>query len=900
MSRKRKRARGKSTREQAPQERVVQERVVLEEVESAQDPVGSGAEPAGEPLWRAVAREPIALGLALIVFCRPWWDGMTYPSFNTYFLWAIVVLTALWAARLLLRGEPIRFALPVGLLTLFFCIAFLTGLDTVQVHLTYRALLFWVGHLFLFLLCTNALRSPLAIGIVLGAFVLSSTANALWSIIHFEYMLPLMREEVADPAVRQYFFGTTELGPDLRHRLEMNRAFGTLLQPNALAAFLILGIPYAAGEAWPTFLKWRKALAGGGGEEGGSAQERLRVSAAVGVIAWFLTIASATFIYPYLLLVIKRDLNWMDHTVQSLFYLGVLPIAMAGLCVFLTRRIGVRGLRLTLQSCVLPMMFIAEVAALWLTYSRGGFIALSAAVTLAAALYALGSGKIGRVGPWARGAAACLLIALAAASFAGPHGWAQDAPGVGNAPPAFQEGIRVEGLDFSTKDLVNPNTFRIRLTYWKVGLIMAKDNLWTGVGLGNFGTVYAKYQYLGAGPVQAAHNDYLQMFCETGVFGLLAFCAFWGYFCLWGGRRILREKNAAHRWLLAGLYASVMAFLIHSLVDFNFYNPTLASIAFFMAGLFYARSAQLDPTEQAPSTKKKWVYQAVALPILVVVAFATGAAMRAYIIDFELTEGGLWRKVTHVGDRFAMRSQVNMASFILRDVSQRGGNSRNALYRPVADVALLIDDRKTIEDFGVIRVHRRPGDASSLRPLGRDEPIPPTAWVFFHNVEKARKAAVQWSELHLERLKLIDDIYPFIPEVAMTIFEWYDLLQSQTDDPEKRREYVLECLRWAEKGVERNPEQAWFRNWHAKALWLCGKTGEAAESLDYYYAGLEEYRKACELFDISPFAWGQYGTAQKKLGKALVDAGNVDEGEQMIENGKMALARSKELDAFSM
>jgi hypothetical protein len=56
---------------------------------------------------------------------------------------------------------------------------------------------------------------------------------------------------------------------------------------------------------------------------------------------------------------------------------------------------------------------------------------------------------------------------------------------------------------------------------------MAEDNLLAGVGLGNFGTVYPKYQYLGAGDVKPAHNDYLQVLAELGVPGLVAFLWLW-------------------------------------------------------------------------------------------------------------------------------------------------------------------------------------------------------------------------------------------------------------------------------------------------------------------------------------------------------------------------------------
>ena len=86
----------------------------------------------------------------------------------------------------------------------------------------------------------------MAIGIVLTAFVASSLTETTWSLVHFHYVLPYVRESVMkSPALLKMYFGTTDLSPELVHRLEVNRAFGSLLFPNALAALIVIGIPYA-------------------------------------------------------------------------------------------------------------------------------------------------------------------------------------------------------------------------------------------------------------------------------------------------------------------------------------------------------------------------------------------------------------------------------------------------------------------------------------------------------------------------------------------------------------------------------------------------------------------------------------------------------------------------------
>ena len=97
-------------------EGTVEEEVVsTEDVEQEESRVASSTSPGGVPLWRAILSEPIALGIAVVIFFRPWRDGLTYPAFNAYYLWVIILLTAFWGARLLLRGETIRFRTPIFL-----------------------------------------------------------------------------------------------------------------------------------------------------------------------------------------------------------------------------------------------------------------------------------------------------------------------------------------------------------------------------------------------------------------------------------------------------------------------------------------------------------------------------------------------------------------------------------------------------------------------------------------------------------------------------------------------------------------------------------------------------------------------------------------------------------------
>ncbi len=836
-------------------------------------------------LWRAVAREPVALGLAAVVFFRPWRDGLTYVSFNTYFLWLIIALAALWGVRLLLRGGPLRHAIPLALFAAFLGIALLTGIDSVQRDATYRSLLFWTGHFFLFALCTNALKTRMALGIVLAAFVVSLSANAFWAIFHYHYILPMMREMVRDnPAVLQQFFGQSELTLDLKHRLEVNRAFGTLLFPNALAAVMILGIPVTLGFLRPAYAKWRVAMRG----DGATAYTLSPWGAAAAV--WASSIVTALVLSLYVVNIFLRRQDPSAFWYVAGFLLVAMPLAAAIGSALSVRKFGFPTVWYAALLAGLSAGVVLQSIALWLTYSRGGAMGIVAAGVLSAALYLAAGKRLPRAGKGVRIAAAMVVWAAAAGLLAG-------VPSVAQGPPADGR-IQLEGVDLTPSDLLNTGSFQLRVTYWKVGLRMAADNLWTGVGLGNFGTAYANYQYRGAGDVQAAHNDYLQALCETGVFGFLAFCAFWLYFAAWGARRILRETDSLQRWVLSGLYAATIAFLVHSLVDFNFYNPSLVSLAMFVAGVFYALASEVPGATppQDGGRKKLARHQIMALPILLVVALTMGAALRVYIVDWLLTEGDLVGSMVRVGNRSVMRDRLATGRFFLKEIQDPKRDRQFAPRIPLFRAQLLIPDLGELQGLGSFRVVV-PGNPPSLRPLSQGEVPPENAFLFVTDGEKARNMALPMAEVATDFLEQVDAIFPYIPEVSMTLYEWYTLMQEAAQDPVLKKKYVTSALKWAQAGVERNPRQAWFHEWLGTAIMLDAYVKGGNDAAAKYRRALDEYRKACDLYPISPRSWGQLATALEKVGAAFVQAGAKDEGARLAAEAAKAREKSNSLSA---
>lgn len=134
----------------------------------------------------------------------------------------------------------------------------------------------------------------------------------------------------------------------------------------------------------------------------------------------------------------------------------------------------------------------------------------------------------------------------------------------------------------------------------------ALDFLPFGSGLGTFADVFKRYQIEGmASFFDHAHNDYAELFLETGVAGI-------AIVVLLGGAYVMRWGQLASGWrrhslgylqVAAGL--GMLAMLVHAFADFNFHIPANAIYFSFLAGVFFfsphREERDLTPPSAAPS-----------------------------------------------------------------------------------------------------------------------------------------------------------------------------------------------------------------------------------------------------------------------------------------------------------
>ncbi len=221
-----------------------------------------------------------------------------------------------------------------------------------------------------------------------------------------------------------------------------------------------------------------------------------------------------------------------------------------------------------LALCVAPCVLIPW--NLWLTGSRGGWLSTIAILFVLAA-----AGLWGRKKPVSEKVAAALIVVIVSAALLS-----------GGAVYSAEPGDEVT-TSFMER-LTDSVGITQRFTYWKAGLEMVKDSPWLGVGSGAFEAAYPRYMILGGYPVKLAHNNYVQVWAETGTIGLNAFVGMWLVFLYSAYRKARPGAVGDLRGIACGLGAGGIGFLVNSLVDFALYLPPLMYFVYAIMGFLVA------------------------------------------------------------------------------------------------------------------------------------------------------------------------------------------------------------------------------------------------------------------------------------------------------------------------
>ena len=151
-----------------------------------------------------------------------------------------------------------------------------------------------------------------------------------------------------------------------------------------------------------------------------------------------------------------------------------------------------------------------------------------------------------------------------------------------------------------------------RQQIWRANWDMVKERPLTGWGYGNYkqfrGPFYERYpQYPQADRHSHAHNNFLQVWVDTGLLGLAAFGWLLWRILRQGWRAVAAQRGKPLRSLSWGVWLGLVGFLIGGLTQYNFGDAEVALVWWASVGLLLriaTFAAPLPPESQSVSLSK--------------------------------------------------------------------------------------------------------------------------------------------------------------------------------------------------------------------------------------------------------------------------------------------------------
>ena len=135
------------------------------------------------------------------------------------------------------------------------------------------------------------------------------------------------------------------------------------------------------------------------------------------------------------------------------------------------------------------------------------------------------------------------------------------------------------------------STFELRLGAWERSLTLIADYPILGTGLGTYRFAFMRYAPPGEGWWTTAHNEYLEVACDTGLVGFaLLLVGLAGFLYMVARPRLFRETT--DRYAYMGIVAGLCGLVVHSFVSSNFQVPSIGLLLVVLSGTLVALVAR--------------------------------------------------------------------------------------------------------------------------------------------------------------------------------------------------------------------------------------------------------------------------------------------------------------------
>ncbi|MFH2068674.1 MAG: O-antigen ligase family protein [Candidatus Omnitrophota bacterium] len=153
-------------------------------------------------------------------------------------------------------------------------------------------------------------------------------------------------------------------------------------------------------------------------------------------------------------------------------------------------------------------------------------------------------------------------------------------------------------------------SLRDRFFYWASSLEIFKQRPVLGFGPGSFGIHYARFKIPAAMETQHSHSIFFEILAEEGLLGIITFLWFW---------ILLLQKSwkGAVTVLQKGIFWGILALSLHSQIDFDWADPSLATYLFVLPALIPLKTIAVPVNQENEHRRRSLTRITAGLIILV-------------------------------------------------------------------------------------------------------------------------------------------------------------------------------------------------------------------------------------------------------------------------------------------